>query len=612
MFSLESADYMSARVTVPTPASRRAVVSFKLRLAGYFLLLSLLPLIAAVWGFTVIAGRAETGRVDARLGAGLRASLAAYGTDITAAQQTAYALAHDPTVVSALQNHDRVTLLRIIGPSTAIMMEAGKRFRVGTIPPFAAVRRDVVSGPNGVIGDIAASVPLDAALVHDLGLRSGLEEGDRLLLVHAGVVTAGMAGQPVISLIPGKARTVVVDGARWRMLTSTPLDEPAGTAFAIASPQASIDHAASVAKHRIWMAFTAALALLALVAIGEGRAIVRNVGELASAARAIAAGKLGERVPVRGRDEFAQLGNAFNEMAEQLQARMAELEAERMRLHELTSRFGEALASTHDVDALLPVIVETAVEATRADGGVLDGAHGERVEFGDPRAGGETIQFPLTVGRDSFGTLTLYAESFDDEQVETAATLVGHAVIALENARLHRIVQRQALVDGLTGLANRRQCEYTLATECARAERFGGPLAFVIADLDDFKLVNDRFGHPAGDLVLREFAEVLRQSVREIDLAGRWGGEEFALVLPGADLGGGVHLAERVRESLERRTILLADGTPVRITASFGVAALPGSVDERSLVEAADAAMYRAKRTGKNRVVAAEEPVAQA
>src|SRR5439155_7741229 len=139
---------------------------------------------------------------------------------------------------------------------------------------------------------------------------------------------------------------------------------------------------------------------------------------------------------------------------------------------------------------------------------------------------------------------------FDGEQRGTAASLVGHAVVALENARLHRIVQRQALVDGLTGLANRRQCESALGAERARAERFDGPLAFVLADLDDFKAVNDRYGHPAGDVVLREFAETLRESVREIDLAGRWGGEEFALVLPGADLAGGVQLAERVRSSL--------------------------------------------------------------
>ena len=132
----------------------------------------------------------------------------------------------------------------------------------------------------------------------------------------------------------------------------------------------------------------------------------------------------------------------------------------------------------------------------------------------------------------------------------TAVSLASHAVVALDNARLHRIVERQALVDGLTGLANRRQCEETLADELARVERFGGALAVVVADLDWFKDVNDRYGHPAGDAVLREFAALLQETVRDVDLAGRWGGEEFLLVLPGTDLAGGAQVAERIRVAL--------------------------------------------------------------
>jgi hypothetical protein len=97
-------------------------------------------------------------------------------------------------------------------------------------------------------------------------------------------------------------------------------------------------------------------------------------------------------------------------------------------------------------------------------------------------------------------------------------------VIALDNAKLHRIVERQALVDGLTGLANRRQAEDALASEVSRAGRFGGPLAVVLADLDDFKAVNDAHGHPVGDTVLREFAAVLARSVRDVDIAARWAG----------------------------------------------------------------------------------------
>ena len=93
------------------------------------------------------------------------------------------------------------------------------------------------------------------------------------------------------------------------------------------------------------------------------------------------------------------------------------------------------------------------------------------------------------------------------------------------------MVERQALVDGLTGLANRRQADEALASEIARTERLGGPVGLILADVDDFKAVNDRFGHPTGDIVLRDLAETLRENVREIDTAARWGGEEFAVIL---------------------------------------------------------------------------------
>ena len=165
-------------------------------------------------------------------------------------------------------------------------------------------------------------------------------------------------------------------------------------------------------------------------------------------------------------------------------------------------------------------------------------------------------------------------------------------------------MERQARVDGLTGLANRRQLEDQLSTELSRVERFGGSLAVVIADLDDFKTVNDRFGHPAGDLVLREFARTLADGVRDIDIAGRWGGEEFLLLLPGTDLEGAARVAERIRRAFADRFVLSTDGEPIAATASFGVAACPESADAADLLRAADAALYRAKGSGKNRVSA--------
>jgi diguanylate cyclase (GGDEF)-like protein len=187
--------------------------------------------------------------------------------------------------------------------------------------------------------------------------------------------------------------------------------------------------------------------------------------------------------------------------------------------------------------------------------------------------------------------------------------LANQAAVSIENVDLHETVQRQAVTDELTGLFNHRRFQEVMAIEVERARRFGMPMSLIMLDIDNFKRVNDTYGHMQGDLVLREVARVLRESSREIDEPARYGGEEMAVALPQTDLEGAFQFAERVRQRIEGLELPILDGGgTLRVTASFGAASTPGTADsdKDALVAAADAALYRAKRSGKNRTVKAE------
>ena len=168
------------------------------------------------------------------------------------------------------------------------------------------------------------------------------------------------------------------------------------------------------------------------------------------------------------------------------------------------------------------------------------------------------------------------------------------------NERLKHMSQ----TDALTGLDNRRHLEDRLREMFEHAKRLSEPFACVMCDLDRFKGVNDTYGPQAGDAVLKQFARILRHEVREIDRVGRYGGEEFMLLLPGTVLDAGVTFAERVRKQVETHTFTFGD-TSICRTASFGVSAWPHPriVDCDGLMRAADDALYVAKETGRNRVV---------
>ncbi len=185
--------------------------------------------------------------------------------------------------------------------------------------------------------------------------------------------------------------------------------------------------------------------------------------------------------------------------------------------------------------------------------------------------------------------------------LESLATLVGSA---LQNAHLYEL----AMVDGLTGLFVRRYLDARLDEEIERARRYGTEFSLVMLDIDDFKALNDTHGHPVGDRALRRIAEVIRQEMRAVDTAARYGGEEIAMILPRTAMLSAYHQAERIRCLIEELRIVVESPTAptevIAVTASLGIASYPesGMGGAEDLVRRADQALYRAKRTGKNRV----------
>jgi diguanylate cyclase (GGDEF)-like protein len=225
--------------------------------------------------------------------------------------------------------------------------------------------------------------------------------------------------------------------------------------------------------------------------------------------------------------------------------------------------------------------------------------------------------FPLSAGASTLGTLVCGSRrrrGLPEEAQYELARLALQAAEALSRTRLFEQAERLATTDGLTGLLNRRTLNVQLAARLREAQRYKHPLSFVLLDIDHFKKVNDTFGHPAGDAVLRGVAAVAQAQARETDAVARYGGEEIAVILPETDAAGARTIAERLRAAVEASEHPTERGR-LRCTVSIGVATLPlesrpAGGDVAALIEAADAALYRAKKGGRNRVESAPDRAA--
>ena len=436
----------------------------------------------------------------------------------------------------------------------------------------------MIDPQDKVVGRVVVGVPLDDALADRLAGSTAQLDTDVLAIAEEGRTLAASGTLEPSATLPAGTQGSTEQGDETYRFVSTPLLEDTGVSLAALSSEAPVAAAVERTQRRALLASLATVGLALLAA-----------GTIAWAAqrRRAAEAQAAEEDDQRRRSSDVRRGG------------------DEQRVREAVALVGEALAATHDPEALLPVILQSAIEATGAAGARLVSGGTEVVRAGRPEEGGAPLTLMLGTDEDGIGRLLLYPPrdgTFDDESEQLAHWLAAQASIAIENERLHRTVKRQAITDELTQLANRRRFTETLAVEVRRAERFGDPLALVLADLDDFKLINDQYGHQAGDEVLRRFSDVLRENVRDFDLPVRYGGEEFAVLLPETGLDGAEQLARRLQNALLRLRLPEIGGDRPPVTASFGVASFPAARSAEELLSAADGALYRAKAAGKNRV----------
>jgi diguanylate cyclase (GGDEF)-like protein len=337
---------------------------------------------------------------------------------------------------------------------------------------------------------------------------------------------------------------------------------------------------------------------------------------------------------------LAELNARIEQLSSDLESAIQRTEEERRR-----SRFLGELAGSIDLDEVLARTLEAAGGIAGADAALvtttgfdgqplvatlgLSAEEAERQAIAGPpdgraarsigisyRYGSEELSqngslihsgvaVPLLREDEQLGFLTIFTRSggrtFSEDDVGELEQLALRAGPAIENARRFREARQLADLDALTGLHNRRYFHETLAREVSRAQRYDRSLALMVFDLDDFKAINDRIGHLAGDSVLADAAERVRDSVRSADIACRVGGDEFAVILPESTLLDADQLYRRIQQSVSSRPI----GQEGRLFLSAGVTDLRPEDDAVAFFQRADDALYRAKETGKGRMVTA-------
>ncbi len=448
-----------------------------------------------------------------------------------------------------------------------------------------------------------------------------------------------------------------------RLFAFTPLLGPgpgtrAWVSVGIPAAVAFADSQRLLSRNLVWAGAAFALVVAAALVLGD-LVILRHVKAVVGAARRLTAGDLDARARVMSRDEIGVLAGAFNDMAERL-AEVVEEErhngealAARVRALDLLNELGELLQGCLRLDeayaalgpllgrffpedtvmlfvhdrprSLLEAVVSWGDDATGPASvfapdecwglrsgrchAVEDTERGVLCQHLRARVPASCLCAPLVAQGEALGVLhvasrtSLGTPALLASRRRLAEVVAQHLALGVANVRLREDLRNQSIRDPLTGLFNRRYMEETLERELCRAARGKAPIAVLMLDLDRFKEINDGYGHAAGDSLLHELATLLQRGSRREDIACRYGGDEFVLVLPDASLDTALQRAETIRSGVTSLRLPRGDMPPWPLTVSIGVAALPGhGTTAAELLGAADTALYRAKGEGRNRI----------
>jgi diguanylate cyclase (GGDEF)-like protein len=615
-------------------------MTLRTRLALFFVAIVIPPLLAATIAFQVLSARQVDVRADSRLRDGGAAVVALWEQELRlvreqvslAAQRLAPHL-DDPALP------ERVATIRVEAGLDALLVAS----QDGTVA--AADLGTAEPGP-GVEPPSAEALAADHDPPGLLGSRIEVVIGDDRLAVVGGRYADAELIRDLERATSVEVSLVIDDGP--------PDDDPGDRRTLRVPVTGGMALVLSVAvgpgmPSWVWLVALAGLVVTVVLGLVLASVMARPMERLAEGARAVAAGRLDTRVESGDRGDVANVADVFNTMTESLRAYIEELRTSRDELRQGLERMGTTLQSTLDLEGMLEVVLDTSAVTLGARSGALfllrggdlrlevargyeppysdrnltvgDGVAGRAAATGAPvlapsgpalaapfePAGAETaVAVPLVRGDRTIGVIALYGratpEPFAEEDAQTLSSFAAQASVAIENVLLHQETRQLSITDGLTGVWNRRYLDLTLRKEIERAQRFGRPLSVLMLDIDRFKRVNDRLGHQRGDEVLVEVTRRMIDQLRaSIDVVGRYGGEEFVVLLPETPAAGALVVAEKIRTAI--RDEPMQGAGDVSITVSVGVSTYPedGSHSDQ-LIRSADDAMYRAKAAGRDRV----------